>query len=269
MQNVQGRRLQSLFAIQQFLDDHHERFPEIAACGARLELDALLVQMEAHAIDQATQGQRARGATRSYHALRRSLVRDHLAPICAIARTRFVDGTDFLPFHLPRGNPDAGSLKSYADTMVSLVAPYADAFIAAGLPRDFRERLRAASDAMFQAYALRSTREGERIGATVGLRAKLSEGRKIAVVLDRLIRSAAHDEPALLARWSAASRVRPVGRSTAKLPSASSASPAPLPAPTSKLLVSGAPSRDDPPPRGAARFALLMKPLRRLVSPRQ
>ena len=268
MQNIQGRRLQSLFAIQQFLDDHHERFPEIATCGARLELDALLEQLEAHAVAQAVEGLRTRGATRRYHALRRSLVRDHLSPICAIARTRFVHEMELTPFRLPRGNPNVVRLKGFAEAVAELVAPYAETFIAAGLPRDFIEKLRAASDAVCEARVVRSLRDGDRTGATVGLRAKLSEGRKIAAVLDRLIKSSAHDDAVLLAKWSAASRVRHVGRTTAKLPSANAESPVPLPAGPSPLLVSGAPPRDDPPPRGAAKFARFMKPLRRLVAPR-
>jgi hypothetical protein len=150
---------------------------------------------------------------------------------------------------MPRGKPTAEKLASYAYGMGAAAAPFTDTFTKAGLAADFVAQLNTAADAVVGVVANRTTSRGKRRGATDGLKARLTEGRKVVHILDALVKSALKNDAPLLGNWNLVKRVtksapgRPAGSSNAsppakpKLEGTSAATPEPTP-----------PAADSPPP---------------------
>jgi hypothetical protein len=208
MQTKQGSTMESLRAVQTFLDDNAQRLAAVANSGARQKLDDAIAALVMHAADQTGSNLAAQGATRTKHALERVLLRDHMAPIARIARSDLPPTPDVKPFKLPRGRPTTERLAALADGMAKAAAPFADVFVSAGLPPDFIARLNGATGALLSSVDERTLNRGKRIGATTGLKQKLSWGRRIVHVLDAFVQTTLKDDPALLANWNIVKRVR-------------------------------------------------------------
>jgi hypothetical protein len=167
--------------------------------------------------------------------MRQALLRDHMAKIARIAAADLPNVPELEPLRMPRGKPTVEKLAALAG-MAKTAEPYADVFVAAGLPNDFIAQLTTATDAMTNAIGERTSSRGRRSGATVGLKQKLSAGRRIVHVLDAFVKSALKDDPALVRNWNLVKRVpRPTGRAASATPptpaTPGQASPAPTPAP--------------------------------------
>jgi hypothetical protein len=231
MQTSQGQMLNSLTAVQHFLDEHATKLGDVATGGARKRLDDVIAELAAHVAEQSGSDLAAQGSTKKQRALRIALIRDHMAPISRIARADLPDTPEIQPLKMPVGRPSTQKLASVARGMAKAATPFAHVFLLGGLPTDFIARLDTATNALLQAVAERSRNRGRRGGATTGLRDRLSAGRKIVQVLDALVKSAGAKDPALLADWNIVKRVqRPGGGSRTSSP----AGVAPLPAaPTS------------------------------------
>ena len=210
MRTTQGNTLQSLHDVQQFLSEHAAQLSEIADSGARRHLDETITMLASDLTDQSGGDIVMRGATRTQHALRRALVRDHLAPIVKIARVEQDAVPALASFRLPRNNPTAAKLAAIAYGMADSVAPHASRFIGAGLRDDFIVRLTRATDALLAAIEERAQNRGRWHGGTQGLKTRLTTGRKLVHILDTLVRSALAEDPSLLAHWNSIKRVRRV-----------------------------------------------------------
>jgi hypothetical protein len=178
----------------------------------------------------------SQGATRKKVATRQALLRDHMAKIARIAAADLPNVPELQPLRMPRGKPTVEKLAALASGMAKTAEPHAEVFIAAGLPNDFIDQPKAATDAMTNAISERTSSRGRRSGATVGLKQKLSAGRKIVYVLDAFVKSALKDDPVLVRNWNLVKRVpRPTGRAPSATPptpaTPGQASPAPTPAP--------------------------------------
>jgi hypothetical protein len=158
--------------------------------------------------EQAGSDLAAQGATQRQRALRRALVRDHLTPIARIARVALAETPALEALRLPRGRPTAERLAAAAHGMAEAATPYAEVFLAAGLAADFLGQLHGAADALLASLDHRARSRGRRTGATEGLRATLSAGRRLVHVLDAFVQTALVDNPALLAGWDATKRVQ-------------------------------------------------------------
>jgi hypothetical protein len=211
MQTTQGQALQSLRAVDLFLGDHADRLPQVAGTGARRWLHELLQQLLTFETDQAAGTIQARGATQDIYRLRRVLVEDHMAPIVRLARLELANTPAVEPFRMPRGTPSVGRLGSDALGLARAAEPYAERFIAAGLPPDFVARLTRAADDLASAVTERARRRGDVHGATRGIRELLVTGRRLVYLLDAFVRSAARGDDALLTAWGSVSRVNRVG----------------------------------------------------------
>jgi hypothetical protein len=208
METAQGYTLQSLRSVQAFLTHHAAALPGVVHTGTYRQLVETLATLSALVAEQAGSDLAAQGATQRQRALRRALLRDHLTPIARIARVALSETPALEPLRLPRGRPTAEQLAAAAHGMAEAAAPYAELFVAAGLAADFRAQLHDAADALLASLDHRARRQGQRTGATAGLRATLSAGRKLVHVLDAFVQTALVDEPALLASWAAAQRVQ-------------------------------------------------------------
>jgi hypothetical protein len=221
--------LESLRSVESFLDDNADKLATVVNTGTRQRLTAAIADLSTHVSDQTGSNLAAQGATQKKVALRQALLRDHMAPIARIATADIPNLPELSPLRMPRGKPTAEKLAGYAYGMGVAAAPYTDTFTKAGLPADFITQLNVAADAVVAIVANRTSSRGKRRGATDGLKAKLSEGRKVVHILDALVKSALKDDPALLGNWNLVKRVTKVAPNRTPAPT----TPAPQPTPPS------------------------------------
>lgn len=207
MRTTQGTMLQSLRAVQGFLEEHAERLPTVVGTGVHRKLSDTIAELVGHVGEQSGYHFASQSQTRKQRVLRRVLVRDHMSPIARIARAELPFSEEVAPLRMPRGNPGAEQLAAVAYGMAKAAAPYAGVFTSAALPADFIAKLTGAADRLVASYSDRTQQRGSRSKATKGLKSKLSAGRRLVHVLDALVRSALEDEPLMLASWEKVSRV--------------------------------------------------------------
>ncbi len=212
---TEANQLRSLHAVQAFLDDHRPALAGIATGGARRRLDESLAALEQHVVEQSASELVARGLTQRYRALRRRLIRAHLVPVALIARAAEPPVAGLESFRIPRGKPTAQLLAATAHGMAKAATPFAETFIAAGLPDDFADRMVRAADAMIEALTARTQEWARHRAATAGLRIKLASARRLVRVLDAFVTSGCETDDGLLAGWASATHVRRTGRRAA------------------------------------------------------
>lgn len=208
MQTRQGSMLQSLRNVEAFLEQHADVLANVIQTGARQKLADAITALATHVTDQTGNTLASRGATKTQYALRQVLVHDHMAAIARIASAELPPTPAIAPLRMPARSIGAEKLAAAAYGMAQAAEPHAAVFTAAGLPADFIARLTGAADAMLKAIGDRARNGSNRRAATKGLQARLSDGRKIVRVLDVFVRTALKNEPALLAGWLTAKRVR-------------------------------------------------------------
>jgi hypothetical protein len=208
MQTRQGAVLESLRGVETFLDENAERLADVVDTGARRKLDELLADLETHASDQVADNLGAQGAMNTTQMLQRRLRRWHMRPIARIARSDLPVTSAIEPLKMPKGKPTAERLVAYAEGMAQAAAPFADTFVAAGLPSDFIARLKTATNELRTAVNARVQHRGRQVGATTGLKQKLSSARRLVHVLDVFVETALDGDEPLLASWKIVKRVR-------------------------------------------------------------
>ena len=211
MRTVQGRTFESLRAVQDFLDATGAVLATVNASGARIKLDQIVAELETHATEQAASTLEARGAINQRIALRRTLVKYHLAAVARIARAALPTSPALESFRVPRGKPTPARLAQTAHGMAAAAEPYEVLFVTFGLPANFREALTQAADAMLATVDATKQRRGARVGATRGIAATLTAGRKLVHILDAFVQPVLERDPALLANWNVVKRVQRVG----------------------------------------------------------
>jgi hypothetical protein len=208
MQTRQGIVLESLRAVDKFLNDNAEQLGDVVHSGARRKLAEALAELDTYATDQVGSGLTAKGGTKVKYELQRRLRRRHMRPIARIARSELAASTELDPLKMPKGRPTAAKLVALAGGMAQAAAPFADTFISAGLPPDFIARLNAATSELATVVADRAQNQGKQSGATTGLKQKLSSARRLVHVLDAFVDAALEGNEALLAGWNAVKHVR-------------------------------------------------------------
>jgi hypothetical protein len=209
MEAYQGNLLQSLRAVEEFLTSNADRLGGgVVNTGARRKLTETLAALDAHVAEQAGSTIRAQGTTRRTRALRRTLVRDHMAPVARMAQAELPPVPERDALRAPRPNWSIERLHAAAHGMAEATAPHRAEFVEAGLSEDFIEALTAAADALVRSVSDRAQSRGRVSGATKGLRTSLSAGRKLVGVLDALVARTLTVDPALLASWKRVKRVR-------------------------------------------------------------
>ena len=232
MQTAQGNMLESLHSVRDFIDQHADRLQGVISPGTRTALLQAIADLDAFSNMQTVGRGAAKGSTKRLRELRRTLVRDHMAPVTRIAKATLPHTPELAALKMPRGAPSDAKLASDAYEMANAVADNAQPFLALGLPATFVAELKAAADALAAERNVRANSLVTRVTATKGLAARLSAGRKLVHVMDALVAKELKFEPALLAGWRQARRVSRVTGFPAHSGSAVPA-PAPAPAPTS------------------------------------
>lgn len=208
MRTKEAHQLEALRTVQAFLDEQQNRLPTIAASGARRQLDEALARLAQHADDQTSSAAWSRNGTKRYHALRRRLMRSHLVPIALIARTTKPPLSELAQFRIPRGKPTAQQLVAATHAMAEAAEPHAGTFIAAGMPTDFIEQMRSASDAMMAELETRAQERARHRIATEALRAGITSARRIVKVLDAFVQAECELDAGMLAGWESVTHVR-------------------------------------------------------------
>src|SRR3569833_1010306 len=211
MRTKQGAMFQSLRAVRGFLDEHADKLAGVIQTGARKRLDDAIAALDTHKSDQEGSFIESQSLTQRQRSLRFSLLRDHMLAVARIAVADLPNTPEFRPLRMPRGRPPPEKLAAAASGMAQLAAKHADVFTAAGMPADFVAQLNTAAGAMLTALSDRTRTHGRRRGATAGLKARLSEGRKVVAILDAFVGTALKNDPALLANWNLVTRVSNAG----------------------------------------------------------
>lgn len=228
MQTKQGAVLESLHAVNVFLNENADQLGDVVHTGVRRRLADALAELDTHATDQTASSFVVQGATKRKYELARRLRRRHLTPIARIARVELPHTPELEPLKMPKGRPTPERLVAHAEGMAQAAAPFAETFIAAGLPSDFIARLSAASGELRAVVTDRTQNRGKQSGATTGLKLQLSSARKLVHVLDAFVQTALEDNEALLASWNVVKRVRRI----ASQPKAPVAEVTPIAAPS-------------------------------------
>lgn len=228
MQTKQGAVLESLRAVNVFLNENADQLGDVVHTGVRRKLADALAELDTHATDQTASSFVVQGATKRKYELARRLRRRHLTPIARIARVELPHTPELEPLKMPKGRPTPERLVAHAEGMAQAAAPFAETFIAAGLPSDFIARLSAASGELRAVVTDRTQNRGKQSGATTGLKLQLSSARKLVHVLDAFVQTALEDNESLLANWNVVKRVRRI----ASQPKAPVAEVTPIAAPS-------------------------------------
>lgn len=208
MNTRQGSAMQALRSANAFLEQHADVLASVVQSGSRRKLAEVVASLEPLRVSQASDTLAALGATRRHHALRRTLLKQHMRPIARIAGAAFLGTPELAAFRMPRADLGAEKLAAAAFGMATAARVHASVFVDAGLAQGFADDLAAAASAMLHSVDVRAqSRSGHR-GATTGLSTALREGRKLVHILDALVRNALEDDPALLAAWDSAKRSR-------------------------------------------------------------
>ena len=245
MQTIQGYRIESLLAVQGFLDDNAHRLGDVNDSGARRTLDGVLRDALRYAVDQQGEELLARSETQRYQSLRRILVRNHILPLVRTAQCELVDRPELGVFtSRAAGMHVAARLATEARGFAQSAVPFSAIFIAAGAKATFIADLNAATDAMMESFHARSQHRIRRYGATRGLASKLRAGRKLVLLLGTRVRIAVEDDAELLAAWGTVSRTKRIARHSSALAQIAPVSVPALAASTMRLLPSGATEAD-------------------------
>lgn len=207
--------LQSLKAVQAFLDANAARLGDSVNAEPRRRLDGAVAELATHVAVQEGSHLDAKGATQQQQALRKVLLREHMAPIAKIAAADLPVTPAVKPLRMPSGRPRGERLAALAYGMAETAAKYPETFTKGGLSVDFVARLKAAADAMVATLGDRTKSRGYRRGATEGLKSKLSKGRKVVAILDSFVQIALKDDAPLLAEWNTVKRVQGIPRASA------------------------------------------------------
>lgn len=217
MEIRQGNILQSLKAVQRFLDDHSAELAGIAETGARKKLDDLVTKVSGTAVVQTGSHLAAKSATRKLRVLTKALLEYHMAPIARIAKAELPPTPEIAPLGMPKSRETRERLVAKARAMVSEARKFEPTFIEAGLPKDFIAELQAAADALGAFLGERRQYEADRGSATGMLAERLAEARKVVDVLDSFVTTRAKDDPSIRSAWKIVKRLPQLPRAP-KLP---------------------------------------------------
>lgn len=184
-----------------------------AIAGPLKELDGVITRMSEHGVTQETLQRRVRSLTISTADAARAMRRDLMRPARLASRTVIptlgANGAALqTAMRMPRGTSDYEALVMAARAFANGVEEHAPSFTAAGLPKEFPERMRAAADDLVSRIDARSSEEPRRVAATQGVAAETQRGAAIVRLLDSLVEPTLREDRARLAEWRKAASIR-------------------------------------------------------------
>jgi len=218
----QGAVFETLRQMRRFLDDNTSTLDVVILSRAREHLDETVERISALAVDQVGGGRTAQGETAKQAALRLDLRYYHMQPIALIAGHALREKPEFTSLELPRFKVRGRRLITAARDMANAAEQYTELFVDEGLRPDFVAKLRAATDRLEESMVARDQSNGQRAGATAGLKAEAKRGRMLIKLLDSLVRPQLGVNDALIREWEVASHVQRTRRSVNATPATAS-----------------------------------------------
>jgi hypothetical protein len=230
MRVQQIRKFDMLRRVQQFLDEFAAKLFGAAAAAARAALDQLVEDMRVNEAEQASNTLNAKGQTAAQVALRDKLVKDHMRPVALIAAAHLRDVPEFKALQVPKVGVKTAVLVQDANAMAEAAKPYQQVFVGNGRPETFVDDMVAAAAAVRASIDARAKSIATKAAARDGLKSTATRAHSVLRFLDAQVKSAAADDPKILAAWNSAKRIGKgkVVPIEATLP-ASTTSPAPTP----------------------------------------
>jgi len=206
MQSHTAITVNTLHAVQGFMDTNAKALGTINTSASRRDLDAIEAELSEHAAVQAGSKTAGKAAVTRKRVARNTLLVKYLRPIAAIAATNLTQSPDYGSLKLPNDVRNTPQLLAAAASMGDAAAKYADVFIAAGMAPTFLADLAAAVNDVKAADAARAGVVTSRMGATKALDSMTQRARKIVKQLDTLIEPQLANDTALLVKWKATKR---------------------------------------------------------------
>ncbi|MFL5612481.1 MAG: hypothetical protein ACJ796_02335 [Gemmatimonadaceae bacterium] len=207
MRVQQIRKFDMLRRVQQFLDDFAAKLFGATAAAARQALDQLVQDMRVNEAEQASNTLNAKSQTAAQAALRVKLVTDHMRPVALIAAAHLRDVPEFKALQVPKVKVKAAVLVQDANAMAEAAKPYQQVFVGNGRPETFVDDLVAAAGAVRASIDARGKSITKKAAARDGLKATATRAHAVLRFLDAQVKSAAADDPKLLAAWKSAKRI--------------------------------------------------------------
>jgi hypothetical protein len=193
--------LLALRRIQGFLDNYAPALGTIPTSGVRLELDASVVTLTAHAVAQKTSKAKVIGATGKLKELRSDLMQGQMAPIATIAKAKIPGTPELAALQMPSKDIHSQALITAATAMGNTAAPYAATFTGQGLPADFLARLKNAAAALQSAIDGRSAVKTTGVAATTGAKSEVQLARAVIKQINAMVVPLLAGNPTLLSAW--------------------------------------------------------------------
>ena len=202
----QIRKFDMLRRVQQFLDDFAAKLFGANAPTARQALDQLVEDMRVNEAEQASNTLNAKSQTAAQAVLRSKLVTDHMRPVALIAAAHLRDVPEFKALQVPKVKVKAAVLVTDANAMAEAAKPYQQVF-GNGRPEIFVDDLVAAAGAVRASIDARGKSITTKAAARDGLKATATRAHAVLRFLDAQVKSAAADDPKILAAWKSAKRI--------------------------------------------------------------
>jgi hypothetical protein len=211
LQTQQGITLETLRAIQCFLDKYAGRLADVVRSGSRRQLDQAVTDLADLATSQATNATAASGVEKSRQ-IRTNLIEKHMLPIARIAAVDLPRTPELAKLLIPRGSPTAEKLVQAAHAMRKTATPFAQTFIEAGMPPAFLDELEDAANALAAFSAQRKGSVGVGKAATRGIKDTISRGSRVITAIDGLVRKVLDpndpNDQRIRTEWASVKKVR-------------------------------------------------------------
>ena len=207
MRAQQIRKFDMLRRVQQFLDEFAVPLFAANAAAARKELDQLVEDMRSNETAQASNTLNAKSQTATQAVLRRDLVNHHMRPVATIAAAHLRDVPGFKALQLPKLDVKAAVLVQDATAMAEAARGYQQVFVGNGRAENFVDALLAAAAAVRASIDARGKSIASKAAARDGLKSTATRAHLVVRFLDAQVKSAAGDDPKLLAAWKSAKRI--------------------------------------------------------------
>ena len=229
MNSIQRGTFDTLGNGQRFLDQHADRLGGIATNGGRKKLDGIVDALASHRSDQSQGAMSAQALVHTKVTARHALLQDHLGAIAAIARAELPNTPELAVVRrMPNGTTRVHALLSRAEDVATAVQPFADTFVANGLPADFLAQLVSATKSVSEIVSTHKDSRVKVVAASSGIQAQLAAGRRQVRIIDKQVRTALRGDKPLLDAWRAAIRLP---NATPQIALAATATPATPPTP--------------------------------------
>ena len=170
MNSKQRGTFDTLGNAQRFLDQHADRLGGVATNGGRKKLDVIAVALGSHRSDQSEGAMSAQTLVRTKVTARRALLQDHLGAIAAIARAELPHTPELAVVRrMPNASARVNTLLSRAEDVAKAVQPFADTFVANGLPADFLAQLVRATHSVSEIASTHTDSRVKVVAASSGI----------------------------------------------------------------------------------------------------